>query len=138
MAIGKSEKLLSNDDHKRVAKAVEEAEAACGLQILVYLGRMGKNPRQAAIAKLQRLGFQEIPGVFILIEPQQHNIEVVTSEQARNRLPDEACKDVIAAMVPALRDQQWVQAIEVALQAVARLAGPGDESLHGELPDVIE
>lgn len=113
-----------------MAKAVDAAEEATGLQFCVYLGP----PRDPA-----ELFAQGHPEVLVMVVPEEHQVHIVTSPAAKQRVPDEACAAAIERMVDDFRRRRFDRGIVRGVEYLAEVAGPGaagDGSV--ELPDVLD
>lgn len=120
--------------------AVHAAEATTGLQFCVYLGPTPGPTRELAerlFASAEAEG--QHPAVLVAVGTNQHQVEILTAEWARERVPDEACADAIERMRPALRSGAYDQALVDALDHLAAVAGTGTPSPGGvELPDLFD
>lgn len=120
---------------RRIALAVHHAEERTGLQFAVFLGPAGDDVR----AHAQSLFLEAAPDVLLVVAPDQRRVEIVTSASARDRVPDAACDDALAAMRPLLRTGAYDWALVAALDHLSIVAGPGmAPSGSVELPDVID
>ena len=123
-------------DRETIAAAVDSAEKHCGIQMMVFVGRSADNPRQQAIDMLTARNFKSVPGVFFLVDPDKKQVEVVTSETAKDRVSDTDCDKVIEAMVPSFRGKEFANGLAKGIALTAEIAGPGEESGE-ELPDML-
>lgn len=120
---------------KRIARAVDAAEAMTGLQLCVYLGPGDGDPHARALS----LFVDAHPSVLLLVAPAERAIEIVTAEDVRHRVTDDDCAAAIEVMRPLLRRKRYDKAIVAAIERLARAAGPGTAPAGAvELPDVID
>lgn len=114
---------------RRVGKAVHEAEARTGLQFCVYLGP----PRDPT-----ELFEQAQPAVLVMVVPEEQRVEIVTSPEARERVPDEACRAAIDHMLDDFRARRYDRGIVRGVEHLAAVAGGGTAAEGSEdLPDVL-
>jgi uncharacterized membrane protein len=119
---------------ERVADAVVRAEVHTGLQFCVYLGKASQEtPRELA----ERLFVDTHPAVLLAVVPSEHRVEILTAPEARERVPDEACADAIDLMRPALKRKRYEEALVLAVDHLASVAGPG-EAVGESLPDIVD
>lgn len=126
--------------NRKVRDAVHEAEASTGLQFCVYLGP-AKEDAHALAERLFVAAEHEgqHPAVLLAVFPDQHQIEILTAEWVRDRVPDEACSSAIQQMTPALRSGRYDDALVTAIGQLARVAGAGAPRAGGvELPDFFD
>jgi len=106
---------------------------------VVYVGKAKGDPHENAVALLRSQGYEEAPGVALLMAHNQKRIEVVTSAAGSLRLSNDACARVIGIMRPALQNADWVGAIELGLAAICEEAGPGKSpSSEEQLPNLLQ
>jgi uncharacterized membrane protein len=111
---------------RRVDHAVKDAEAATGMQFCVYLGPVeGDDPHAFAEGMFARAGRVERPGVLLLVAPKEHYVEILTSPEARTRLPDETCEAAVARMVEDFKAGRIDKGIVHGLEFLAGAAGAG-------------
>jgi uncharacterized membrane protein len=123
-----------------VHDAVHAAEAETGLQFCVYLGPAPGNTRELAerlFAGAEAEGQQ--PAVLIAVGTTEHQVEILTADWARTRVPDAACEEAIERMRPALRERAYDDALVAALGHLAAVAGNGTPAAGGvEFPDLFD
>ena len=124
----------------RVRDAVHAAEASTGLQFCVFLGPAPGPARELAerlFAGAESEG--QHPAVLVAVATNQRQVEILTAEWARARLPDAACEQAIERMLPSLREGAYDQALVDAVTHLAAAAGAGAPAPGGvELPDLFE
>jgi uncharacterized membrane protein YgcG len=132
-------KKLSNADRRRVDAAVKAAEAQTGLQFCVYLGRSATATREQAEAAFVEAGLATRPAVLVLVEPDQHRVEIVTAPDARERLTDEECAQALQEMTPYFARNQFVDGLVIGLGELAGRTGPGTADPDApDLPNVFD
>ena len=113
-----------------MARAVDKAEEATGLQFCVYLG-----PKVDPATLFDAAH----PAVLLLVEPKEHHVEIRTSPEARERVPDEACAAAIERMVEDFRRGRFDRGIVNGVEYLAGVAGGGMAAEGAvELPDVLD
>ena len=132
-------KWLRRRDHKRVGRAVDEAEQVTGLQFCVYLGPTGQDSRAHAESLFVEAGLLSRPAVLVLVAPEQRRVEVVTAPAVRARVDDEACARAVEAMTTAFAAGDLPGGLVNGVRQLAAAAGPGAVGPGGEeLPDLLE
>jgi uncharacterized membrane protein YgcG len=127
--------VLSRGDRRRLARLVRAAERTSGLQIVLYVGATEADP--AAHAERLLAGAGE-PAVLVLVAPDSRRIEVRTAPAVRDRIPDAAAEDVIAAMRPGLVAGELTGAVKSGLAVLVAAAGPARPGGAAvELPEVL-
>ena len=127
---------LSKRAQARIARAVDLAERACGLQFCVYVGPGEADMRAQAEALLAETGLVARPAVLVLVAPPQRHFEIVTSPAAAGRLADRSCAMAAVSMSASFRVGDIAGGIAEGVRLMAQYAGPGDET-GTELPDVL-
>lgn len=127
---------LTRRDRQKVARAVDDAERATGLQLAVYVGPVDTDPHEQAERLLQESGALAAPAVLLLVVPELRRVEIRTSPTARERVSDETAAAAIAAMTPLLAEGDLVGGVKSGLNLIAAAAGPSAEE-GPELPDVL-
>ena len=130
---------LSKRQHHRLAVAVDRAEEMTGLQLSVYLGPVRPDSRAHAEAMFASLGFQGLPALLVVVAPEQHRLEIVTSAAARGRISDRHAALTAASMTASFAVGDLVGGVCLGLDMLARYAGPPPEGVawDRELPDVL-
>lgn len=121
-------------DRARLHRAVEQAEAASGLQICVAICRSEGEPAAQAEAALRSLRVSSQPTVLILVLPESRRVEV--RHTLDSRLGDVDSEKAVAAMIPAFAEGDIAGGVELGLDVLAGAAGPGP-AIGSDLPDVI-
>lgn len=133
------EAQVDRGERQRIAAAVDSAEEATGLQFLVYIGRSRRDTRKHAEKLLVNKGLVDHRGVLLLVSPKRRAVELVTSPEARARVSDDAAKNIVDMMIPALRKGDWVTGLELGLSALSEAAGPlpDGQTPSPEMPDIL-
>lgn len=130
-------KPLTERQRRRIAKAVDRAEAWTGLQLCVYLGPTETDPLAQAHALMDELGLAERPAVLILVAPRERRLEIVTSPAARERIDDHDARLAALAMSASFGVGDVTGGIVEAVRLLAQSAGPGGPE-GTELPDLLD
>jgi len=133
-------KPLTIRQRKRVERAVDVAENLTGLQICVFIGSVEgeRDPRAHAEALFVQAGLHARPAVLLLVAPPQRKVEIVTAPAVRERIPDGAAREAVAAMVERFKDGDLAGGLVAGVEQLAATAGPGTPGPDDEeLPDVL-
>ena len=130
---------ISKRQQRRLAKAVDRAEELTGLQLAVYLGPTEDDSRAHAESIFASMGYHDLPGVLVLVAPDQRRLEIVTSASARRRISDRHAALTATSMTASFAVGDIVGGVCLGLDMLARYAGlaPAGETTDRELPDVI-
>lgn len=130
---------ISKRQQRRLAKAVDRAEELTGLQLAVYLGPTQEDSRAHAESMFASLGYHHLPGVLLVVAPDQRRLEIVTSASARRRISDRHAALTATSMTASFAVGDIVGGVCLGLDMLARYAGaaPAGEITDLELPDVI-
>ena len=130
---------LTKRQRRRIARAVDQAEKDTGLQFAVYLGPAHDDSRGQAEAMFAELGYATLPAVLVLVAPDQHRLEIVTSAAAKQRISDRNAALVATSMTASFAVGDIVGGICLGLAMLAQYAGTSDvlEDAAAELPDVL-
>jgi uncharacterized membrane protein YgcG len=130
---------LRREDRQTVARAVDAAEEATGLQICVYLGPVEEDARTHAERMFVAAGLHTRPAVLLLVAPSRRRVEIVTAPDARIRLDDAAAARCIGEMTPRLAAGDLAGGIVAGVERLVSEAGPGTPPEGGqEFPDLLE
>lgn len=128
---------LSARQERRVERAVEEAERATGLQICVYVGPAGEDARAHAERLFVDAGLHTRPAVLVLVAPALRRVEVVTAQEGRGRVSDEAAQHAVDAMTARLGEGDVAGGLIAGVEAIAQAAGPGTSDSE-DVPDLLQ
>ena len=120
-----------------MGRAVHEAETFTGLQVCVYLGPGGEDPRAHAEQLFVDRGLHTRPAVLVLVAPDARQVEVVTAQDARGRLPDADAQAVVELMTQHFGSGDLVGGLLAGVARIAEAAGPGQPSGE-DLPDLLQ
>lgn len=120
-----------------MGRAVHEAEQSTGLQICVYLGPGGEDPRAHAERMFVDRGLHTRPAVLVLVAPDARQVEVVTAREARDRVSDADAQGVVELMAQRFAAGDLVGGLLAGVAKIAEAAGPGQASGEG-LPDLLQ
>jgi uncharacterized membrane protein YgcG len=125
---------------RRIEAAVRRAEASSGLQLCVVLGAPeGRSPRDHAEAVFVEAGLQARPAVLVLVAPKQHQVEVLTAPEARQRISDDDAAAAVATMTARFRRGDLTGGLVAGLEELAACAGPGTAPTDQvELADLLD
>jgi uncharacterized membrane protein YgcG len=129
-------KPLSRRQKAKIARAVDQAERWCGLQMVVYVGPGDDDMRAQAEGMLAENGLTSESAVLVLVAPTRRHFEIVTTDGARSRLSDQACAMAAVSMSASFAVGDVAGGIAEGVRLMAQYAGPGVES-GDELPDVL-
>lgn len=110
--------LASMDD------ALAGASRRTGLNVSVYLGDLGDDPRGRAEGLLDSLGERAANAVLVAVSPGQRVVEVVTGPEARRRFTDRDCKLAVMTMVASFEHGNLATGLVNGLRMVADHAAP--------------
>lgn len=130
-------KPLTDRQRRRIARAVETAERWTGLQFCVYLGPTETDPLAHARAMMTGLGLAERPAVLVLVAPEARRLEIVTSEQAAQRIDDREARLAALAMSSSFGVGDVAGGVAEGVRLLAQAAGPGERS-GADLPDLLD
>jgi uncharacterized membrane protein YgcG len=108
----------------RMDEALTLASRETGLDFSVYLGGLGADSRGAAEQLHASIGEKAANSVLIAVSPGERVIEIVTGQQAFQRLPDRGAKLAVASMVASFKEGELVGGLVNALRMLADQAGP--------------
>jgi hypothetical protein len=108
----------------RLDEALTLGSRETGLDFSVYLGELGDDSRTAAERLHAALGDGAANAVLIAVSPGERLIEIVTGEQAFQRLPDRGAKLAVASMVASFKESDLIGGLVNALRMLADQAGP--------------
>jgi uncharacterized membrane protein YgcG len=74
-----------------IVRAIQLAQQQSGLRFSVYVGPVSGDPRIHARRLHAELGADAPRAVFVLVDPANRSLEIVTGAEARRWLDDRAC-----------------------------------------------
>lgn len=108
----------------RLDRTLEEATAATGLHVSVYLGDLGRHPRDRAHELVDSLGDDAADAVLVAVSPGQRRIEVVIGAAAHKRIPDRVCSRAVTAMVAMFGQGELAEGLLVGLRILSERTVP--------------
>lgn len=130
-------KPLSERQKRRVARAVDQAEAWTGLEFCVYLGPTETDPLDKANALMADLGLQERPAVLLLVAPEERRLEIVTSPAAAARIDDRDARLASVSMAASFGVGDVAGGVAEGIRLLAQAAGRGERQGR-DLPDLLD
>lgn len=103
--------------------ALTVSSRSTGLEFAVYLGDLGEEARQRAEQLHAGLGVRAAEGVLIAVSPAQQAFEIITGEQAFQRIPDRSCQLAAMSMVASFREDELLEGIISGLRMLSDAAG---------------
>lgn len=104
-------------------EALSASSSSTGLEFAVYLGDLGEETRQRAEQLHAGLGARAAEGVLIAVSPGQRAFELITGEQAFQRVPDRSCQLAAMSMVASFREDELLEGIISGLRMLSDAAG---------------
>ncbi len=121
---------LSTLQRRRLDEAIRAAQVSSGLTFSVYLGRAADDSRGHAIALHAELSDPD-RSVFVLCDPEQRVLEIVTGRRAKQGLKDVDCRLAAASMQTSFAGGDLVGGLVTGVQQLGRSARQ-PQTLHGE------
>lgn len=107
----------------RLDEALTLSSRSTGLEFAIYLGDLGEQTRERAEQVHANLGARATEGVLVAVSPGQHQVEVVTGDEAYRRVPDRTCKLAVMNMVASFKEGDLVEGLIGALRMLSDAAG---------------
>lgn len=114
----------------RLDEALAVSSRSTGLEFAIYLGDLGESSREYAEQLHTNLGASASQGVLLTVSPAQHQIEIVTGEEAHRRIPDRTCRLVVMAMVASFKEGELIEGLISALRMLSDAAGTQYPGAH--------
>ena len=127
---------LSYRQQRRVETAIDDAERTTGLQICLYLGPGGADPRARAEQMFVDAGLHSRPAVLLLVAPDARRVEVLTAPDVRDRVSDADAHNAVERMTERFATGDLHGGLLAGLEQIVAAAGPGEETGE-ELPDFL-
>jgi hypothetical protein len=93
------------------------------LRFSIYLGDLGDDSHAGALRLHDQLGAAGADSVLVAVDPQRHNVDIVTGTQARVRLADRACKLAVMSMVASFKEGDLLGGLLSGLRMLSDQAG---------------
>jgi uncharacterized membrane protein YgcG len=74
------------------------------LRFSLYLGDLGEDSHAGALRLHDQLGPAGADSVLLAVDPQRHNVDIVTGSEARVRITDRACKLAVMSMIASFKE----------------------------------
>jgi hypothetical protein len=107
----------------RLDEALTAAGRSTGLDISVYLGELGHDPRARA-EWLHAMTGHPAESVVIAVSPGERVMEIVTGEESGHRLSDRACKLAVMTMSASFKEADLIGGLVSGLRLLTDQAGP--------------
>nr|WP_228046427.1 DUF5130 family protein [Saccharopolyspora sp. HNM0983] len=104
-------------------EALTVSTRSTGLEFAVYLGDLGEESRERAEQLHAGLGARAAGGVLIAVSPGQQVFEIITGEQAHQRIPDRSCQLAAMSMVASFREGELLEGVISGLRMLSDAAG---------------
>ncbi len=88
---------LSASERAALDVTIRNAEQACRAEISVFVGAASGDPRDFATS-LHNTLVLPARSILIMVDPDQHAVEIVTGGHTRERLTDDEAQQAVAAM----------------------------------------
>lgn len=110
---------FSRSQLARLDDALVRASRGARLHFGVYLGDLGAETRARAEELHASMGPRADHAVLVAVSPGQRVVEVVTGDEAAQRLPDRGCKLAVESMVSSFKDGDLAGGLTSGLQVLA-------------------
>ena len=133
---------LTKSERVRINNVIAQAEEDTGLEFCLIFGSKPESvAREEAERAFAKLGLRERPGVMIQVVPHARTLELVTSEEAQQRITDNDCDEAVRLMTGVFSTGDIVGGLERGVMFLAEQAG-GDKDGEGrhrsDLPNVVD
>ncbi|WP_455424378.1 DUF5130 family protein [Amycolatopsis magusensis] len=108
----------------RLDEALTLASRETGLDFSVYLGELGADSRAAAERLHASIGPDATRAVLVAVSPGERVVEVLTGDQAFQRLPDRGAKLAVMSMVASFKEGDLIGGLVSGLRMMTDQAGP--------------
>lgn len=115
---------FSPAQQRRIEKALSAAGRETGLDFSIFVGDVDGESRAVAERLHAALGDRVPAAVLLLVAPGQHQLEIVTGPEARDRLPDRACALATLSMTTSFSGGDLVGGVVTGLRMLADAARP--------------
>ncbi|GAB3299022.1 DUF5130 family protein [Parasphingorhabdus pacifica] len=114
---------FSPTELSRLDEALTLSSRTTGLEFAIYLGDLGEQTRENAEALHANLGARAGEGVLIAVSPAQHQVEIITGDEAYRRVTDRSCQLAVMSMVASFREGEFVEGLISSLRMLSDAAG---------------
>lgn len=108
---------------ERIDDALVLSSRSTGLEFAIYLGDLGAETRVRAEQIHSTLGEYASPGVLIAVSPGQRTFEIITGDEAYQRVPDRSCQLAAMSMMASFQEGELTEGLVSALRMLADAAG---------------
>jgi len=141
----RTKEFLSELEHNRIVRAIQEAEAKTSGEIRVYIqrGNLNGDALAAAQEKFHKLGMHrtdERNGILIFVAPRAHKFAVVGDQAVHRKCGEQFWQRVVEAMRAHFRNEKFSDALVEAIEEVGKVLAahfPRKGTDGNELPDQI-
>lgn len=113
----------------RLDEALTLSSRETGLDFSVYIGALGEDSRAAAESLHASLGARAASvAVLIAVSPGERVVEIVTGEEAYERLPDRLAKFAVMSMVASFKEGDLIGGLVSALRMMTEQVGADPEN----------
>src|SRR6202049_373641 len=141
----RTKEFLSQLEHDRIVRAIQEAESKTSGQIRVYIqrGKLNVDPLMAAQKRFHRLGIHRTPernAVLIFVAPRAHKFAVVGDKAIHEKCGDEFWQSVVDKMRAHFRNEKFSDAMVDAIGDLGNALAthfPKGSTSGNNLPDEV-
>ena len=141
----RTKEFLSQLEHDRIVRAIQEAESKTSGQIRVYIqrGKLNVDPLMAAQKRFHRLGIHRTPernAVLIFVAPRAHKFAVVGDKAIHEKCGDEFWQSVVDKMRAHFRNEKFNDAMVDAIGDLGNALAthfPKGSTSGNNLPDEV-
>ena len=141
----KPDELIKKLDDARIVQAIAEAEGKTSGEIRVCISRRRReDPLLAAQARFLKLGMEQTRhrnAVLIYFIPLTHQFALWGDTGVHEKCGMDFWKDVVAQMMPLLKEGRFTEAIELAVRNVGDVLArhfPPESGNRDELPNRVD
>lgn len=114
----------------RIDEALSLSSRSTGLEFAIYLGGLGEDTRAYAGELHANLGARAADGVLLAVSPQQRQVEIVTGEESKRRIPDRSCQLALMSMVASFKEGELLEGLISGLRMLSDAAGHRRSAEH--------
>ncbi|OZM71576.1 DUF5130 domain-containing protein [Amycolatopsis antarctica] len=108
----------------RLDEALTLSSRETGLDFTVYIGELGEDSRAGAEKLHTSIGSRSGHAVLIAVSPGERVVEIVTGEDAFQRLPDRLAKFAVMSMVASFKEGDLIGGLVSSLRMMTEQVGP--------------
>src|ERR1700680_368525 len=141
----RTKEFLSQLEHDRIVRAIQEAESKTSGQIRVYIqrGKLNVDPLMAAQKRFHRLGIHRTPernAVLIFVAPRAHKFAVVGDKAIHEKCGEQFWQRLVEGMREHFRNEKFSHALVEAIEETGKVLAvhfPRRSTSSGQSPDEI-